>query len=175
MAVYRMSMKLHGRTGGRSAVNAAAYRHAEKFHSPDLGKTVSYTNKQDVVHSKILAPEKAPEWVSDRQRLWASVEDFEKRKDAQLFRECQVNLPVELSREQQIALVESWCRSEFVSKGMIADIAVHDRGGKNPHAHIMLTLRGIGPEGWGKKNRDWNSKQLLQQQRENWAAAQNHF
>jgi Ti-type conjugative transfer relaxase TraA len=175
MASYRMSMKVHGRSGGRSAVNAAAYRHAEKLHSPDLGKTVSYTNKQGVAHSRILAPEKAPEWAYDRQKLWASVEDFENRKDAQLFRECQVNLPVELSKDKQIELVESWCQKEFVDKGMIADIAIHHDNPKNPHAHIMLTLRDIDKGGWGKKNRDWNSRELLHQQRENWANEQNMF
>ena len=60
--------------------------------------------------------------------------------------------------------------------GMVADIGLHDkrteRGG-NPHAHILLTLRDITPDGFGAKRRDWNDKALVTQWREAWATACN--
>jgi hypothetical protein len=34
---------------------------------------------------------------------------------------------------------------------MIADIAFHDLDGNNPHAHVMLTLKPITADGFGKK------------------------
>ncbi len=40
-------------------------------------------------------------------------------------------------------------------------------------AHIMLTTRTIGPEGFGPKNRDWNKKEQLATWREDWAAHAN--
>jgi hypothetical protein len=36
---------------------------------------------------------------------------------------------------------------------MIADIAFHDLDSDNPHAHVMLTLKTIGPEGFGKRKK----------------------
>ena len=34
----------------------------------------------------------------------------------------------------------------------------------------MLAMRDVGPEGFGKKNRDWNSTELLKEWREAWSA-----
>ena len=37
---------------------------------------------------------------------------------------------------------------------MCADVAIHDKGDGNPHAHIMLTTRGFNPDGsWSKKEK----------------------
>jgi len=38
-----------------------------------------------------------------------------------------------------------------------------------PHAHVMLTMREIGKEGFGAKVRDWNRTDLLEKWRERWA------
>ena len=37
---------------------------------------------------------------------------------------------------------------------MIADIAFHDLDSHNPHAHVMLTLRTVSPNGFGNKNKE---------------------
>ena len=64
-------------------------------------------------------------------------------------------------------------RDQCVALGMIADIAIHapHRKGddRNTHAHVMLSMREITPEGFGQKVRDWNSPELLEQWREQWA------
>ena len=55
---------------------------------------------------------------------------------------------------------------------MVADIALHAKTG-NPHAHILLSLRDVQPEGFGAKRRDWNNPALVQKWREAWAKSSN--
>ena len=63
-------------------------------------------------------------------------------------------MPIELSREEHIRLVREYCSSQFVSKGMCADLCVHDKNDGNPHAHILLTMRPLNEDGtWGYKQR----------------------
>ncbi|MCM0627527.1 MobA/MobL family protein, partial [Lysinibacillus sp. OL1_EC] len=110
-----------------------------------------------------------PEWVQDRNRLWNEVEKSETRKNSQLAREINVALPRELSNEQQTELIKNYVQTEFVNKGMVADIAIHRDDKENPHAHVMMTTREISEEGFTVKNRDWNDRELLNQWREQWA------
>lgn len=173
MAIYRFSAQMISRSSGRSAVAAAAYRAGAELTCDRTGQVHDYTRKGGVVSSEIIAPNGAPEWTADRARLWNAVEAAEKRKDAQLAREVELALPRELTADQRLELVRSFVRSEFVSRGMVADIAIHEPkasdGGQQPHAHVMLTTRTLGPEGFQGKNRDWNDKGLLESWREAWA------
>lgn len=173
MAIYRFSAQMISRSAGRSAVAAAAYRAGAELTCDRTGQVHDYTRKGGVVSSEIIAPDGAPEWTTDRARLWNEVEAAEKRKDAQLAREVELALPRELTPDQRLQLVRSFVRSEFVSRGMVADIAIHEPkasdGGQQPHAHVMLTTRTLGPEGFQGKNRDWNDKGLLEGWREAWA------
>lgn len=153
MAIYHCSIKLIGRSGGRSAVASAAYRSGEKLLNEETGITHDFTKKSGVVMSEILLPANAPDRYHDRQTLWNEVQKVEKRSDAQLAREVEVALPSELTRAQQIECVRSYINDNFTSKGMIADWALHDKGDGNPHAHIMLSVRAID------ENERWTSKQ----------------
>ena len=84
--------------------------------------------------------------------LWNSVELYEKAGNAQLAREIDAALPIELSREEQIRLVREYCSSQFVSRGMCVDFAIHDTDSGNPHCHIMLTMRPLDERGaWAAK------------------------
>ena len=133
---------------------AAAYRSGEKLVNEWDGMTHDYTRKGGVVHTEIMLPSHAPPEFQDRSTLWNSVEQIEKSSDAQLAREIEVALPVELSRAEQLALVRSFVKDNFVDAGMCADFAIHDKGTGNPHAHIMLTIRPIREDGkWGAKCR----------------------
>ena len=96
----------------------------------------------------------------------------EKRKDAQLAREVELSLPKELNLNQQIALVREYVQSQFVDQGMIADLCIH-KSEKNPHVHIMLTMREVSENGFGQKVRSWNDKAHLLTWREEWAVVQN--
>ena len=63
-----------------------------------------------------------------------------------------VALPIELKSEQGRELLTSYIQSNFVSKGMCADVCIHDTDGHNPHAHIMLTVRPLNENGtWQHK------------------------
>ena len=116
--------------------------------------THDYTHKGGVVHTEIMLPAHAPPEFQDRSTLWNSVEQIEKTSDAQLAREIEVALPVELSPAAQLALVRSFVKDNFVDAGMCADFAIHDKGDGNPHAHILLTIRPLRPDGkWGPKCR----------------------
>ena len=203
IAIYHCSIKIVSRGKGKSAVAAAAYRSGEKLTNEWDGLTHDYTKKGGVVHSEILLPAHAPPAFSDRSTLWNSVELSEKSNNAQLAREVEIALPVELSREEQTRLVREYCSSQFVSKGMIADFNLHDTGGGNPHAHILLTMRPLDEKGaWlpkskkeyvldenGEKIRlpsgryktrkvdlvDWNNRENAEVWRRAWADLTNEF
>ena len=173
MALFHLSVKVISRSSGRSAVAAAAYRGAERLHDERLDRDHDFTNKDGVVHSEVMLPEGAPEEFADREKLWNAVETAEKRKDAQLAREVEIAIPRELSKEQGIELARDFVQAEFVEKGMIADLNVHwdigADGQARPHAHVMLTMREVGKDGFGAKVRDWNKSELVEQWRERWA------
>ncbi|WP_442858617.1 MobA/MobL family protein [Acutalibacter sp. 1XD8-36] len=126
---------------------AAAYRSGEKLVNEWDGMTHDYTRKGGVVHTEIMLPAHAPPAFADRSTLWNSVEQIEKSSTAQLAREIEVALPVELSRTEQLALVRSFVKDNFVDAGMCADFAIHDKGTGNPHAHINLSELPYGREG----------------------------
>ena len=172
MASYHLSVKILSRSSGRSGVAAAAYRSRSQLVDKRQGLTFDYSGKADLSYNAILTPAGAPSWAKDRAELWNRVEAFEKRKDAQIMREVEVALPAELNEKEQVDLLNQFCQENFVSKGMVADICVHQHP-KNPHAHIMLTMRKISADEFGKKERSWNRRDLIPAWRENWAELQN--
>jgi Ti-type conjugative transfer relaxase TraA len=173
MAIYHFSAKVISRANGSSAVASAAYRSAERLHDDRLDRDHDFTNKSGVVHSEVMLPEGTPERLGDRTTLWNEVEANELRKDAQLSREVEFAIPRELNQQQGIDLARDFVREEFVDRGMIADLNVHwDMGADGlakPHAHVMLTMREVGDDGFGAKVRDWNKSELVQEWRERWA------
>jgi ATP-dependent exoDNAse (exonuclease V) alpha subunit len=173
MAIYHLSAKIVSRAAGRSVVAAAAYRSAEALRDHRIGQTFDYTHKAGVEHTEILAPAGAPTWVQDRTTLWNTVEQAERRKDAQLAREIELGLPVELTKEQQVHLLRDFAQRTFISRGMVADIALHRDNLENPHAHLLLTTRKLTSEGFGAKHRDWNARSELLKWREQWAEVAN--
>ena len=174
MAIYHLSVSKIKRSAGRTATGAAAYRAAQEIHDERTGLTHDYTRKRGVYATEILTPADAPAWMSDRTTLWNGVEHREIRKDAELAREIDIALPTELTHAQKQDLVRRYAQAQFISQGMVADIAYHDLHKKNPHVHILLTLRTIEGDGFANKQRAWNDKALLQQWREAWAQHANH-
>ena len=165
------------RSQGRSATAAIAYRVAERIEDRRTGLVFDYAARGGVDHTEILAPDHAPDWVRDRSELWNRVEESETRKNSQVAREVRVALPAELTHAQRVELVRDFAQEQFVDRGMIADIALHapgrDGDDRNHHAHILLTTREIGPEGFTTKNRDWNKVEVLEGWREAWARDSN--
>ena len=147
MAIYHLEAKVVGRGAGRSAVAASAYLSCSRLYNDYDGIQHDYTKKQGLVWQQVFLPEYAPQEWKDREKLWNAVEEVETAKDSRLAREFVVALPIELSREEQIELLQEFIREQFISDGMCADAAIHDTDGHNPHAHILLTVRPLDEQG----------------------------
>ena len=147
MAIYHLEAKVVSRGAGRSAVAASAYLSCSRLYNDYDGIQHDYTKKQGLVWQEVFLPEYAPQEWKDREQLWNAVEEVETAKDSRLAREFVVALPIELNREEQIALLQDFIREQFVSDGMCADAAIHDTDGHNPHAHILLTVRPLDERG----------------------------
>ena len=147
MAIYHLEATVVSRGAGRSAVAASAYLSCSRLYNDYDGIQHDYTKKQGLVWQEVFLPEYAPQEWKDREQLWNAVEEVETAKDSRLAREFVVALPIELSREEQIELLQEFIREQFVSDGMCADAAIHDTDGHNPHAHILLTVRPLDERG----------------------------
>ncbi len=175
MAIFHMSAQTISRSKGHSSVAAAAYRHGEKMTDEHTGEIHDYSKKKGVSDSVVLIPEGADKRFLKPEYLFNTIEKHEKRKDAQLAREFNIALPVEMTDEQKKALAIDFCNENFVKNGMIADIAFHKLDSDNPHFHVMLTTRSLTPDGsgFGQKVREWNSKEQLEAWRKGWADTAN--
>jgi len=173
VAIYRLSASYVKRSEGRSVVAVAAYRAGVALDDERTGQSFDYCRRRGVLHAEILAPAIAPTWIRDRAQLWNRIEAVERRKDAQLAREIQLALPHELDHGARVELVRGFVTAELVSLGMVADVALHAPGGRgddrNFHAHVLLTLRPVDGEGFGKKCRAWNEVEYLERWRAAWA------
>lgn len=160
MAVPHFSVSVVARGSGRSAVLSAAYRHCARMEFEREARTIDYTRKQGLLHEEFVIPADAPEWlrsmIGDRsvagasEAFWNKVEAFEKRSDAQLAKDVTIALPLELTAQQNIALMRDFVDRHIRSKGMVADWVYHDAPG-NPHVHLMTTLRPLTEDGFGAK------------------------
>ncbi|HZK85363.1 MAG TPA: MobQ family relaxase [Desulfosporosinus sp.] len=205
MAIYHFSGQIISRSASngrtRSAIACAAYRSGEKLFD-ERGKETKYYKRDIEPVTKILAPKNSPDWVYDREALWNEVEKIEKRYDAQLAREFNIALPVELKAEEQEKLAYEFCQKAFVDKGMVADICIHNDTEENTHFHVMLTIRPFEANGaWGAKSKesysfdidgnrirqkngryksvkvattDWNKKDTMKEWRKEWEVMTNN-
>lgn len=181
MAIYHLEAKIVSRGTGRSAVAAAAYMSCSKILNDYDGVLHDFTRKRGLVWSQTFLPENAPNEWTDRSILWNAVEEAEKTKDSRLAREFVVALPIEMDRSQWIDLLTEFIRTQFVCDGMCADATIHDTDGHNPHAHILLTVRPLNPDGtWqyktqkeylcvrGKEERGFTAEEFRSAQTEGW-------
>ena len=152
-------VKIIQRSKRQSAVASAAYQSGERLFSEYDQKQKYYSHKSEIVHTEIMLPPHAPPEYADRNTLWNAAEAIEKQWNSQLARRFVLAIPRELPPEQYADLIRDYCREFFVSKGMIADFAIHqpdkeDGGIPNPHFHVLCPIRPIEPDGkWGCKQR----------------------
>ena len=183
MAIYHLSVKPISRTDGRSATAAAAYRAATQISDTRTGKLHDYRRKQGVVSAVLLVPEAAPKWAHDRSQVWNAAEIAETRKNATVAREFEIALPAELNDLQRQQLAHEFAQELVNQHGCIADVAIHQPSGggdqRNHHAHILLSTRRLGPEGFTDKTReldDYSSgPKWVHKWRERYAQLQNCY
>jgi ATP-dependent exoDNAse (exonuclease V) alpha subunit len=167
MAVYFLNLKTFGRSNGRSAVSAAAYRAGERIRDERSGKTYDHSNRQDVMHKGIILPLEFAademDWARDRSNLWNMAESAETRKNARVAREYLVALPVELSSQHRLELVRGFSQELSDRYRFAVDFAIHaprDFPGSDPrnfHAHLLATTREATTGGLGAKTTlEWN-------------------
>ncbi|HUW80692.1 MAG TPA: MobQ family relaxase [Acidocella sp.] len=157
MAIYHLAMKPIARSGGRSAVAAAAYRAAQKLTNERDGLTHDFTRRQGVEHVEIVVPKDSnADWALDRSTLWNMAEAAETRKDARVAREIEVALPHELTAEQRLVLTREFAQGLSDRYGIAVDFALHNPHGatdvRNHHAHLLLTTRKVEANGLGEKS-----------------------
>ena len=193
------------RSQQQSAVAAAAYQSGEKLFCEYDQEVKHYPEKRGIVHNEILLTANAPPEYADRNTLWNAAEAVEKQWNSQLARRWVLTIPREIPPDQYAVLVREFCQQQFVSKGMIADFAIHDPHppGHNPHAHVLLTMRAMDEHGkWLSKSRkvydldengeriklssgrwkshkedtvDWNDQKYCEIWRHGWEVIQNRY
>ncbi len=182
MAIAFAHVSIHSRSKGHSAVAAAAYRSGSRIYDDRIGKTYDFSHRNDVLYSEILLPDGSHDSFLERDHFWNEVERAENRRDAQLCKDFVLALPRELDLVQQIELARRFANTHFVSNGLPADVAIHDHGDGNPHAHILVTTRRLEGHQFSKgKARDLNpafAKGFVVEQDywgEQWREMQNAF
>jgi ATP-dependent exoDNAse (exonuclease V) alpha subunit len=159
MAQYYFQITSVGRSAGRRATAAAAYRSGERVRDERSGRVYNHSHRRDVLHSEIFLPShlegSANAWASNRERLWNMAEHSEKRSNSRVAREYQVALPHELTAAQQIGLARAFSRELADRYKVAVDLAVHlprpDGDQRNFHAHLLTTTREVTPQGLGAK------------------------
>jgi len=181
MASYHLSVKTIKRSAGRSATAAAAYRVGERIECQREGRVHDYTRKQGIEETFILAPKDAPDWASDRSRLWNEAEGAETRRNSVTAREWELALPSEISAEDRSQITRQFAE-ELVSRyGVAVDVAIHapHREGdqRNHHAHVLTSTRKLEAGGFTAKTRVLDSAKTggveIEQMRGLWAELQN--
>ncbi|QUE32411.1 AAA family ATPase [Francisella philomiragia] len=183
MAIYRLSQSAISRSN-RSAIAAACYRSGDNLECKVSGNRYDYSKKKGIDSSLILLPEGANNKLLDRKTLWDLAEDTETYKhdrrgkngykrgnyipNAEVAKELQLALPVELSKEEMKTLAIEFCQKELVSKGLACDVSFHDLDSHNPHCHIMYTTRSVEGAELGKKARWITDRDSLIKFRKSW-------
>ena len=158
MASYHLSVKTISRSQGRSATAAAAYRAGARIADERTGVIHDYQRRHGVEAAVLVVPDTAPDWASDRARLWNAAERAETRKNSTVAREFEIALPAELDAGEQQRLAVDFAHELVERHGCAADVAIHRPGragdSRNHHAHLLLTTRRLTAAGFGAKTRE---------------------
>jgi ATP-dependent exoDNAse (exonuclease V) alpha subunit len=171
-AAYRSGSRLVEHDHGRSAVAASAHLAGVALEDERGGVVHDFRGKA-VVCSEIVLPPGAPESFRDREALWNAAEAAETRSNSRVGREILAVLPRELDDVQNLELVRSFVAESLVERGMCVDFAIHaptaSDGLKQPHAHLLCSVRRCDESGFTTKDRSWDKRELVTSLRAEWA------
>lgn len=179
MSIFHLEAGNVSRGKKQSLAGFANYITGERLH--DSYRDMNYCrDREDVLYYKVFLPRNAPPDLRDLQYLCDKIEEAEKRKDARTARTFTGALPNELPLEEQVRIVGEFVNINFVEHGLCAIAAIHegekidDPSRNNPHVHIAVSTRAVGPDGFNKKkDREHNNRKYIHIWRERWAAVQN--
>lgn len=186
-----MGYRAHASKGSKSKTGkglSAAAKHA--YHMRADGYSVGRDGPREDVAASGYGH--MPSWAHDPADFWLASDSYE-RSNGTLFREFQLNLPVELNLDQQRQIIEAYCARMFDAERLPHSWAIHspDKGNLNPHAHLMVSetmtddfIRSASqhfmrynsrqPEkGGAKKTRSLKPKSWLMKARAAWAEEAN--
>lgn len=177
MASYHLSVHPNVSRGkGQSLVRTAAYNARTRLPDERTGRVWDYRHFGGLLFEGIYAA-KAPDWARDLGQLVNEIERAEKRSDAQLAMNLDIALPHEQTLEQNRRLIQDFVREQFMRRGYAAHVAIHapepDGDRRNVHAHVLVTLRKIGPNGFARtkaeqQERYRNRGAFVDELREKW-------
>lgn len=144
MAIYHLSVSLGSRKEGGAQKRGRYVRRdpREKF---------------DENHPVDALVFNLPRWAVDSDHFWAMADTHE-RKNGSMYREFEIALPNEFTREESMDLARDWIMQEFPHQ--MVEVGFHWKLG-NPHVHIQVCERlddGLEREGERYFKR-YNSKQ----------------
>ena len=126
MPCPHFKIKISTRSKSPPTTASAAYQSGERLYDERTHRTKNYDDKRGVIYTEIMLPDNAPREYADRNTLWNAVEKAETNWNAQMARKLHIALPRELPLETSYEMIREYVQEQFVSKGMIADIAIHD-------------------------------------------------
>ena len=162
------------RIGGQSALAKSDYIEREGKYAKDA-EDLAYRESGNM-----------PGWAEDDPRQYWAAADEHERANGRLFVQVEFALPRELDDRQQREVASSFAADLTGGERLPYTLAIH-RGGVNPHAHLMISERGLDghdrdaatwfkrantkdPEkGGAKKTSTLSSREWLEDTRERWA------
>ena len=151
----------------------------------------NFKKRGDVKETALLVPAWSESWlrdieargkdiaIADRQKAWNRVEALDKDVDSKTAHRMNLSLSRYLSYDENKAILHAFAREQFTDKGLLADIAIHDKPASdsepNLHAHILISTREIQKNGQfaKKKSGYWDKPERIEEWRQAWAKKQN--
>lgn len=154
-----------GRGYGHSAVAKAAYRGGLSLYDERLGITFDFSYKHDVELTEIIGFKGSKADIKSRvNELWNLAEKAEKTNPrARTARELMVPLSTDWTKKQQQRFGRELAKKINKKHGVAVQISFHNsKDGKNPHVHIMWTVRKIENDLFKDKTIEFETKYLNQ-------------
>ena len=179
MSNYHFEVTIISRGKGRSVTSSVSYISGRALHDIHNGKTY-YKHREDLAWQKIFLPDHAPAEFRQLQHLCDEIECAEMRWDARTARQLTASLPNELPLGELVRIVHEFVADNFTSQGLCTVAAIHrkhnhhDPKKNNPHVHMIVPTRPVGPDGFCKlKDREHYKRKYITIWREQWATVQN--
>lgn len=136
-----------------TALGKSAYLRRTRYIGPDHRTLFDFTLRgADLVAVKLITPLGAPGWTASPFLIWSGADAAAtKSSEPNAVRAWQIvaDLPLGLSPGKWLDGVAKLLATAFKNTDAIVEFALHAPGGRNPHAHVLVTARYLTMEGFG--------------------------